>query len=86
VAKLTGKKKAAFLKRMEAGRKKAARKNTGHKKAKKKKGAPRKKGNRGTVANPAKGRIGKKGTGWLSAKAVKIVRRRGKPDQVLVKR
>lgn len=85
MAKLTGKKKAAFLKRMAAGRKKAARKNSGHRKKAKNKSPARKKG-RGTVANPAKGRIGKKGTGWLSAKAVKIVRRRGKPDQVLVKR
>jgi hypothetical protein len=76
---LTGKKKAAFLKRMAAGRKKAARSNTGKKRATKKK--------KNTAAKPPKIRkLPNTGTGWMDATRVKIVKKRGRPAQVLIQR
>lgn len=77
MAKLTGKKKAAFLRRVAAaGRKKAGRSNTG-KKAKKKSAAKK----------PAKMRkLSNTGTGWIQATRVKIVKVRGKPAQVLIQK
>jgi hypothetical protein len=38
------------------------------------------------VANPPKMRKLTKSTGWIGATAVKIVKRRGQPDQVLIRR
>jgi hypothetical protein len=102
VAKLTGAKKAAFLRRMAAGRKKAARTNAGSsfrklKKKLKKSGRTSaqmsrlkkdiRKASADLRSNPPKMRkLGNAGTGWIQAERVKIVRRRGKPPEVLIQR
>jgi hypothetical protein len=73
VAKLKGKAKAAFLRRMAAGRKKATRRpNTG------KKSTARK--------VPKMRKLANAGTGWIQATRVKIVRKRGRPAEVLIQR
>lgn len=62
---------------MAKKKKKAARKRT----APKRKTAVKKR-----RANPPKMRRLAKSTGWMSATAVKIVKRRGKPDEVLIRK
>jgi hypothetical protein len=109
VAKLTGKAKAAFLRRMAAGRKKtkrprsskAPRKNAGasfRKLKKKLKKAGRtsaqlsrlkkdiRRASRALRSNPPKMKRLSKSTSWIRATAVKIVKSRGKPDQVLIRK
>lgn len=105
MAKLTGKAKAAFLRRMAAGRKKtkrpAKRKNAGasfRKLKKKLKKAGRtsaqlsrlkkdiRRASRALRSNPPKMKRLSKSTSWIRATAVKIVKSRGKPDQVLIRK